>query len=195
VTASGDRVLIVILTARHFADLGRVTGLAEAFREVERALGGDFSTDAGRYARSSPRCWPWFASQPTGLSNLNETSVLLNSTLLRGSGHRPGDRHESADAPDRQPGVGGARAECRWPSPACQTSSPPRLGDTADVPPGADATGAHQLALPPPLAVIRYPGALPAPGIIATVTATHSRCPPHRHLRLRRSNLPPPVGG
>src|SRR6516162_38272 len=36
-TATGDRVLIVILTARHFADLGRVTGLAEAFREVERA--------------------------------------------------------------------------------------------------------------------------------------------------------------
>jgi 2-methylfumaryl-CoA isomerase len=82
VTASGDRVLIVILTARHFADLGRVTGLTEAFREVERALAGDFSTDAGRYAHRevlAALLAPWFASKSTGqvMSNLNETSILF----------------------------------------------------------------------------------------------------------------------
>ena len=82
VTASGDRVLIVILTARHFADLGRVTGLAGALREVERALGGDFSTDAGRYAHRevlAALLAPWFAARPTDqvISSLNETSILF----------------------------------------------------------------------------------------------------------------------
>jgi 2-methylfumaryl-CoA isomerase len=81
-TASGDRVLIVILTARHFADLGRVTGLAGAFPEIERALGADFSTDAGRYAHRevlAALLAPWFASKSADqvMSELNETSILF----------------------------------------------------------------------------------------------------------------------
>lgn len=81
-TASGDRVLIVVLTARHFADLGRATGLAEAFTRVESALGGDFSTDAGRYAHRevlAAMLAPWFAGNTTEqvINALGATSVLF----------------------------------------------------------------------------------------------------------------------
>lgn len=79
-TADGGRVLIVILTSRHFADLGRATGLAGAFTEVERALGGDFSTDAGRYEYRevlAALLAPWFASRSTG-----QVSSILNGTSL-----------------------------------------------------------------------------------------------------------------
>ena len=80
-TASGDSILIVILTSRHFADLGRVTGLAETFSEVERAVGGDFSTDAGRYAHReviAALLAPWFAAHGTAEAEkaLAQSSVL-----------------------------------------------------------------------------------------------------------------------
>jgi 2-methylfumaryl-CoA isomerase len=111
-TASGDRVLIVILTARHFADLGRVTGLAAAFREVERALGADFSTDAGRYAHRevlAALLAPWFAGQPTDhvMSSLNETSILFER--YRSFAEVAGDPATAANPLMRlidQPGVG-----------------------------------------------------------------------------------------
>jgi 2-methylfumaryl-CoA isomerase len=81
-TASGDRVLIVILTARHFADLGRATGLAEAFTGVASALRADFSTDAGRYAHRevlAAMLAPWFAGNTTEqvIKALGATSVLF----------------------------------------------------------------------------------------------------------------------
>ena len=80
-TASGDSVLIVILTSRHFADLGRVTGLAGTLTEVERAVGGDFSTDAGRYEHReviAALLAPWFAARGTDEVEraLSQTSVL-----------------------------------------------------------------------------------------------------------------------
>ena len=80
-TASGDRILVVILTSRHFADLGRCTGLAATFTEIERVLGGDFSTDAGRYEHREVICAllaPWFAARSTGevTKALNDTSIL-----------------------------------------------------------------------------------------------------------------------
>ena len=80
-TASGESVLIVVLTTRHFADLGRATGLDGTFREVERAVGGDFSTDAGRYAHREvivALLAPWFAARGTAEVEraLSQTSVL-----------------------------------------------------------------------------------------------------------------------
>jgi len=80
-TASGESVLIVILTSRHFADLGRATGLAATFSEVARAVGGDFSTDAGRYAHReviAALLAPWFAARDTAevAEALSQTSVL-----------------------------------------------------------------------------------------------------------------------
>ena len=49
-TADGERVMVVALTRRHFADLARVTGLAATFAELERLLHADFSTDGDRCA-------------------------------------------------------------------------------------------------------------------------------------------------
>ncbi|HUN35529.1 MAG TPA: CoA transferase [Trebonia sp.] len=80
-TASGDRILVVVLTARHFADLGQCTGLAETLAAVERAVGGDFGTDAGRYEHREVICGllaPWFAARSTAVVEkaLAQTSVL-----------------------------------------------------------------------------------------------------------------------
>jgi 2-methylfumaryl-CoA isomerase len=141
-TATGDRVLIVILTARHFADLGRVTGLAEAFREVERALGGDFSTDAGRYAHRevlAALLAPWFASRSTDhvISALNETSILFER--YRSFAEAAADPATAANPLMRvidQPGVGPVLVPGM---PLAQPGLPavtpaPRLGaDTEDV--------------------------------------------------------------
>lgn len=80
-TASGDRVLVVVLTSRHFADLGQCTGLAETLVAVEHAVGGDFSTDAGRYEHREVICGllaPWFAARSTAEVEqaLSRTSIL-----------------------------------------------------------------------------------------------------------------------
>jgi 2-methylfumaryl-CoA isomerase len=80
-TSSGDFVMIVTLTARHYADLARVTGRAEALAAVERALGADFSRDSDRYAHReviAALLAPWFADRTTDevADALAGTSVL-----------------------------------------------------------------------------------------------------------------------
>src|SRR5215471_15220867 len=63
-TEGGDSVMIVTLTARHFADLARVTGLTETFDGLETLLGADFAADADRYlhrAVIAALLAPWFA--------------------------------------------------------------------------------------------------------------------------------------
>jgi 2-methylfumaryl-CoA isomerase len=80
-TGSGDSVLVVTLTARHYADLARVTGRAEALAAVEKALGADLSTDSDRYAHReviAALLAPWFAAHSTEevASALSATSVL-----------------------------------------------------------------------------------------------------------------------
>jgi 2-methylfumaryl-CoA isomerase len=80
-TAGGDRVMIVTLTARHFADLARVTGLTETFSGLERLLGADFGSDTGRYEHReviAALLAPWFARHTAAQINdaLAGTSVL-----------------------------------------------------------------------------------------------------------------------
>jgi 2-methylfumaryl-CoA isomerase len=80
-TASGDSVMIVTLTARHYADLARITGRGEALAAVEGALGADFTTDAGRYEHReviAALLAPWFAGHTTAevCEALAGTSVL-----------------------------------------------------------------------------------------------------------------------
>jgi 2-methylfumaryl-CoA isomerase len=63
-TEGGDSVLIVTLTARHFQDLARVTGLTETFAELQQLLGADFAKDGDRYAHReviAALLAPWFA--------------------------------------------------------------------------------------------------------------------------------------
>jgi 2-methylfumaryl-CoA isomerase len=65
-TAEGDRIMLVTLTARHFAELASVTGLAGTFSELERLLMADFSVDADRYAHReviASLLTPWFSQR------------------------------------------------------------------------------------------------------------------------------------
>jgi 2-methylfumaryl-CoA isomerase len=63
-TYGGDSVMVVALTARHFADLARVTGLTETFGGLEKLLGADFADDGDRYQHReviAALLVPWFA--------------------------------------------------------------------------------------------------------------------------------------
>jgi 2-methylfumaryl-CoA isomerase len=63
-TEGGDSVMIVTLTARHFADLARVTGLTGTFGGLGKLLAADFATDADRYRHReviAALLAPWFA--------------------------------------------------------------------------------------------------------------------------------------
>jgi len=80
-TGSGDFVMIVTLTPRHYADLARVTGRGEALGAVEQALGADFTKDSDRYAHReviAALLAPWFADHTTEevTEALKGTSVL-----------------------------------------------------------------------------------------------------------------------
>jgi 2-methylfumaryl-CoA isomerase len=80
-TGSGDFVMIVTLTARHYRDLAHVTGRTEALAAVEQALGADFTQDGDRYAHReviAALLSPWFAEHTTDevTEALKGTSVL-----------------------------------------------------------------------------------------------------------------------
>ena len=65
-TDGGDCVMVVTLTARHFADLTRVTGLTETFAGLEKLLGADFGKDSDRYQHReviAALLGPWFAAR------------------------------------------------------------------------------------------------------------------------------------
>jgi 2-methylfumaryl-CoA isomerase len=78
---TGDRVMVVALTRRHFADLAGATGLAETFGELERLLGADFAVDGDRYRHReaiAALLAPWFAARTRSeaASAFAGTSVL-----------------------------------------------------------------------------------------------------------------------
>ena len=80
-TSDGERVMVVALTGRHFADLAAVTGLTATFAELERLLGADFSTDGDRYTHRevlASLLRPWFAGRELAqvARELDGTSVL-----------------------------------------------------------------------------------------------------------------------
>jgi 2-methylfumaryl-CoA isomerase len=63
-TGEDARVMVVTLTARHFADLARVTGLTGTFSGLEKLLGADFGKDGDRYEHReviAALLAPWFA--------------------------------------------------------------------------------------------------------------------------------------
>jgi 2-methylfumaryl-CoA isomerase len=65
-TADGNRVMVVALTRRHFADLAKATGLTDTFAGLERLLGADFGQDGDRYRHRkviAALLEPWFAGR------------------------------------------------------------------------------------------------------------------------------------
>ena len=80
-TGDGQRVMVVALTRRHFADLGTATGLAGTFAELDRLLGADFGEDSDRYRHRqviTALLEPWFAGRTVAEveRDLAGTSVL-----------------------------------------------------------------------------------------------------------------------
>jgi len=80
-TADGERVMVVALTRRHFADLATATGLASTFAELERLLGADFGEEGDRYRHReviAALLEPWFAGRTAAEveRDLAGTSVL-----------------------------------------------------------------------------------------------------------------------
>jgi 2-methylfumaryl-CoA isomerase len=141
-TGDGERVMVVALTGRHFADLANATGLTATFAELERLLGADFTADADRYAHReviASLLAPWFASRSVADigRQLDGTSVLWSryrrfTDLIRDEELAGNPLLGEID----QPGVGRVLAPG---SPLTQDSRPepapaPRLGaDTASV--------------------------------------------------------------
>ncbi|WP_119167891.1 CoA transferase [Algihabitans albus] len=65
-TADGKRVMVTVVTARQWTGLCAATELGEAFRHLEKALRGDFTTDADRWrcrGAIAALLEPWFAGR------------------------------------------------------------------------------------------------------------------------------------
>jgi 2-methylfumaryl-CoA isomerase len=80
-TADGERIMVVALTRRHFADLASVTGLTVKFAQLERQLHVDFAEDGDRYRHRqviTALLEPWFADRTLAdiEQTLRSTSVL-----------------------------------------------------------------------------------------------------------------------
>ena len=80
-TADGERVMVVALTRRQFADLAAATGMSETFTQLERLLGADFGEDGDRYRHReviTALLEPWFAKRRVAdvEQDLAGTSVL-----------------------------------------------------------------------------------------------------------------------
>jgi 2-methylfumaryl-CoA isomerase len=85
-TADGERVMVVVLTRRHLADLGAASGLAGTFGELERLLGADFGDDGDRYRHRqviTALLEPWFAGR-----TLAEVEQVLAGTSVLWSRYR-----------------------------------------------------------------------------------------------------------
>jgi 2-methylfumaryl-CoA isomerase len=68
-TKRGDSIMVVALTARHFADLAAVTGLTETFTGLETLLAADFNQDSDRYKHReviAALLAPWFERHTIG---------------------------------------------------------------------------------------------------------------------------------
>ncbi|WP_019630501.1 CoA transferase [Actinomadura atramentaria] len=152
--ADGGRVMVVALTARHFADLCAATGTAGTVAELERLLGADFGADGDRYRhRESVAALlaPWFAAR----AEAEVAAAFAGTSVLWSPYRRFADLDQDAEpllADIDQPGVGRVRAP----------ASPLDAGDRAVVPApdlGAD-TDAVLSAAGLDVAALREAGAI-----------------------------------
>ncbi|NDU76405.1 2-methylfumaryl-CoA isomerase [Actinomadura sp. DSM 109109] len=80
-TADGHRLMVLVLTARHWRDLLAATGLGEVVGALERALGADFGRAGDRFAHREALAGmvaSWFAGRSCAEAEkaLTGTSVL-----------------------------------------------------------------------------------------------------------------------
>ena len=209
-TADGARILLVPLTARHFADLAEVTRLAGTFAELERLLGADFSTDGDRYAHReviASLLAPWFGQRTLAdvVSAFAGSSVLWEryrsfteltadpgfaaNPLLREIDQPGVGRVLAPGSPLAQPGVGAVQpARCsaptRWTcSPRCSACRPKRR-----LAPPAPGEMAHRDNSPRPVTAIEESVTMDERRALAARTwararATLTSSPPRRPPR------------
>ena len=131
----GQRIMVVAMTARHFADLIKATGLQPTVDELARLLGADFAVDGDRYRHREALAAllaPWFAARTCA----EVAAVLRSTSVLWARYQRFADldlAHSPLMAEIDQPGVGRILAP----------ASPLDAGDGRTVAPaprlGADA--------------------------------------------------------
>ena len=160
-TADG-RVMVATLTARHWRDLVRATGLGEVGDALERALGADFRRAGDRFTYREALggvLAPWFASRTCAQveDGLAGTSVLWSR--YRGFAEVAAALHEEPLMGELdQPGIGRHLAP----------GSPLRLGGASLPPAPAPTLGEHTdavlrdvLSLPPDrIAALRDAGSI-----------------------------------
>jgi 2-methylfumaryl-CoA isomerase len=81
-TADGQRVMLVVLSARHWRDLVGATGLAEVTAAMERAYGADFRRAGDRYEHREALAGilsPWFG----GRTYAEIEQALKGASVLR----------------------------------------------------------------------------------------------------------------
>ncbi|MEU1389199.1 MULTISPECIES: CoA transferase [unclassified Nonomuraea] len=113
-TADGRRLMVLVLTERHWRDLVAATGLSHVVSALEEALPADFRSESDRYAHREALgglLAPWFAARTAAEAEeaLEGTSVLRSRyrTLAElAAGGAPALRAEPLLAPLDQPGVG-----------------------------------------------------------------------------------------
>ncbi|HEY7489003.1 MAG TPA: CoA transferase [Streptosporangiaceae bacterium] len=148
-TSDGRRVMVVTMTARHFADLAALTGLTDVFAELERLLKADFRDDGDRYRHReaiAALIEPWFAERTLG-----EVADALGRTSVLWSPYRTFAEAVAANADNPllseldQPGIG------RYPAPGSPIRSAPG-GDApdGDAPGGAPGGGTPETRSPAP---------------------------------------------
>ena len=85
-TCDGRRVMIVVLTKRHWRDLLSITGMQDVVTALEKAVGVDFSHEADRYQfrdALASLLEPWFL-----MKSLVEVSARLSSSSVLWSAYR-----------------------------------------------------------------------------------------------------------
>ncbi len=116
-TRDGRRVMVVVLTRRHWRSLIDTIGVAEAVAGLERSLGADFTTDADRYEHRDllvALLRPWFAARDSEEVEraLGETPVLWSFYRDFAQVVADGELHDSPMMAELDhPGIG------RWLSP------------------------------------------------------------------------------
>ena len=147
-TKGGDSVMVVTLTARHFADLAAVTGLARTLAGLEALLGADFREDSDRYEHREAIAGllaPWFERHTVGeiaeafagttvlweryrtFAELADDPELLDNPLLRLIDQPGVGLVLAAGSPLAQPGTHGEVS----PAPALGADTEAVLGELA----------------------------------------------------------------
>jgi 2-methylfumaryl-CoA isomerase len=179
VTSDGVRIMIVVLTLRHWSDLLELTGLGETMARLERRVGGDFQCESDRFNHRElilPKVEAWFAERPW-----SEVSTALGRTKVLWKRYRSFREIVADDAAALrsnplfheidQPGVG----------PVVSARMPLTMAGRDSMPTPAPAVGEHTTQVLSDVLGLDKSGVskLAAAGVIGTDRVAESVAPHH----------------